>query len=32
MSDIVKPMWDSIVIVTGRQEGRYIQLEDIQEG
>lgn len=31
MSDIVKPMWDSIVIVTGSKEGRYIHLEDIQE-
>lgn len=31
MSDIVKPMWNSTVIVTGRKEGRYIFLEDIQE-
>ncbi len=31
MSDIVKPMWHSIVTVTGRQEGKYIHLDDIQE-
>lgn len=31
MDDIVKPLWDSTVIVTGRKEGRYILLEDIQE-
>lgn len=31
MNDIVRPMWDSVVIVTGRSEGRYILLEDITE-
>lgn len=31
MADIVRPMWDSLVIVKGRREGRVITLEDIQE-
>lgn len=31
MADIVRPMWDCVVIVTGRREGRRIALEDIQE-
>ena len=31
MNDIVKPMWDSTVTVSGRREGRYILLDDISE-
>jgi hypothetical protein len=31
MSDIVRPMWDSVVIIKGKREGRIIMLEDIQE-
>jgi len=31
MADIVRPMWDSVVVVTGHWEGRRIALEDIQE-
>ena len=31
MNDIVRPMWDSAVIVRGRTEGRYILLQDIEE-
>jgi len=31
MSDIVRPMWDSVVIIKGRFEGGIIILEDIQE-
>jgi len=31
MNDIVRPMWNSVVIVTGEKNGRYIILEDIVE-
>jgi hypothetical protein len=31
MSDIVRPMWDSVVTIKGKREGRLIILEDIQE-
>jgi len=31
MTDIVRPMWDCVVSVTGRQKGRHITLEDIKE-
>lgn len=31
MSDIVRPMWDSVVIIKGIRKGRDIILEDIQE-
>lgn len=30
MNDIVRPMWDSVVIVTGWQDGNVIELHDIQ--
>ena len=32
MNDIVRPMWDSKVIVRGLQEGRRITLQDIELG
>ena len=31
MADIVRPMWDLVVIVRGRRKGDQIMLEDIQE-
>ena len=31
MNDIVRPMWDSIVEITGTVENNYIVLDDIQE-
>jgi len=31
MSDIVRPMWDSLVTIKGRRKGSTIILEDIQE-
>ena len=31
MNDIVRPMWDSIVEITGTVENNYIMLDDIQE-
>jgi hypothetical protein len=31
MSDIVKPMWNSVVTIKGTREGSMIILEDIQE-
>jgi hypothetical protein len=31
MNDIVKPLWDSFVVIKGRREGNYIVLEDIEE-
>ncbi len=31
MNDIVRPMWDSVVEITGRRENRHIVLEDIRE-
>jgi hypothetical protein len=31
MGDIVKPLWESLVVVTGVVEGRYILLKDIEE-
>jgi len=31
MNDIVKPLWDTTVVVKGRREGNYILLEDIEE-
>lgn len=29
MNDIVRPLWDSVVIVTGQKKGRYLLLEEI---
>ena len=31
MNDIVRPMWDSIVEITGTVQNNYIMLDDIQE-
>jgi hypothetical protein len=31
MNDIVKPLWDTLVVVKGIQLGQYIMLEDIEE-
>ena len=31
MSDIVRPMWDSVVTIKGKRKGQIIMLEDIQE-
>jgi hypothetical protein len=31
MNDIVKPLWDTTVLIKGRKEGNYILLEDIEE-
>ena len=31
MNDIVRPMWDSIVKITGTVQNNYIMLDDIQE-
>jgi hypothetical protein len=31
MSDIVRPMWDSVVTIKGKRQGKIITLEDIQE-
>ncbi len=31
MNDIVRPMWDSVVEITGTRESRYLMLEDIRE-
>lgn len=31
MNDIVKPLWDSVVIIKGVRSGQYIILEDIEE-
>lgn len=31
MNDIVRPMWDSVVEVTGTRENRHMVLEDIRE-
>jgi len=30
MDDIVKPMWDSKVIITGLQKGKLLEMQDIQ--
>lgn len=31
MSDIVRPMWDSVVEVVGRRQGPYVVLDEIEE-
>lgn len=31
MNDIVKPLWDTRVVIKGRREGNYILLQDIEE-
>jgi hypothetical protein len=31
MNDIVKPLWDTTVVIKGRREGNYILLQDIIE-
>lgn len=31
MNDIVKPLWDTTVVIKGRREGNYIILQDIEE-
>jgi hypothetical protein len=31
MNDIVKPLWDSLVVIKGTREGNYIILQDIEE-
>lgn len=31
MNDIVKPLWDTTVVIKGRRKGNYILLQDIEE-
>lgn len=31
MNDIVKPLWDTTVVIKGRRDGNYIILQDIEE-
>jgi hypothetical protein len=31
MNDIVKPLWDTTVVIKGRRQGNYILLQDIEE-